>query len=315
MVSGLDLLLQFLPNFAFIVLAALGLAVIFGVMGVINLAHGEFIMVGAYATTVAYNAGLPGPASVQLPAAMLAGVVVTALFGVVVERTLISGAAPNWVTERVVGRPVIEPLYDRLLDSMVATWGLSLILVQGIRVLRGNSEAQIPTPLGSVPFATYSMYQIVLAGAAVAALAGLYVVFARTSYGMRARATIQNESMAQSLGVNTEWTYMTTFALGSAMAGLTGALYAPVVTIEPGLGGTFLVESFVAVVVGGSSVVVGTTLSGGLLGFINATFSSLYGTFFGRIALLVSAVVLIRFLPQGFTGLVERIKQRRAEVE
>jgi branched-chain amino acid transport system permease protein len=94
------------------------------------------------------------------------------------------------------------------------------------------------------------------------------------------------------------------------MAGLTGALYAPVITIEPGLGGTFLVEAFVAVVVGGPSVVVGTTLSGGLLGFINAVFSNLYGTFFGRIALLVFAIVVLRFLPRGLTGLVERVRER-----
>jgi len=313
MVAALDLVLQFLPNFAFIVLAATGLAIIFGVMGVINLAHGEFIMVGAYATTLAYNAGLPVPAGLELPAAMAVGVVVTALFGLVVERTVISGAAPNWLAERLLGRRLVRPLYDRLLDSMVATWGLSLIMVQGVRVIRGNSESQIPTPLGSVPFATYSMYQIVLAGAAVAVLVVLYLLLVRTDFGMRARATIQNEDMAKSLGVDTGRMYMTTFAVGSGMAGLTGALYAPVITIEPGLGGTFLVEAFVAVVVGGPSVVVGTTLSGGLLGFVNALFSNLYGTFFGRIALLVTAILLIRFLPRGLSGLIDRLNERRAE--
>jgi branched-chain amino acid transport system permease protein len=275
-------------------------------------------MVGAYATTLSYNANLPVPGSLELPVAMGVGVLVTAVFGLVVERTVISGAVPNWISQRVIGRPVIKPLYDRLLDSMVATWGISLIMVQGMRVLRGNAEEQIPTPLGSVPtilgleFA-YSAYQLVLAGAAVAVLALLYAVFVKTNYGMRARATIQNQSMAQSLGINTQRTYMTTFALGSAMAGLTGALYAPVITIEPGLGGSFLVEAFVAVVVGGSSVVVGTSLASGLLGFVNALFSNLYGTFFGQIALLVTAIILIRFLPEGFRGLVDRLKQRRAE--
>jgi branched-chain amino acid transport system permease protein len=291
MVNGLNLLFQFLDSFAFIVLAAAGLAIVFGIMGVINLAHGEFIMVGAYGTTLSYNAGLP------LPVAMLAGVAVTTVFGVLVERT------------------IIKRLYDRLADSMVATWGLSLIMVQAARIVFGNSLQQIGTPLGSIAYGefSYSTYRILLAGVSVVVLAVVYYIFTRTDYGMRARATIQNETMARSLGVDTERTYMTTFALGSALAGLTGALYAPTVTMVPSLGGTFLVEAFVAVVVGGPSVVLGTTLAGGFLGFINALVSNLVGTFLGRIALLVTAIVMIRFLPEGITGFVQRVRDRREE--
>lgn len=310
MVNGLNLLFQFLDSFAFVVLAAVGLAIIFGIMGIINLAHGEFIMVGAYATTLAYNTGLP------LPGAMLVGVAASAVFGLVVERTVISGSAINWVTERTLGRAVVKPLYDRLLDSMVVTWGISLIMVQGVRIIFGNSLPQIGTPLGSVAYGdfSYSVYRLMLAGVSVLVLVGLYWLFFRTDYGMQARATIQNETMAESLGVNTERTYMTTFMVGSGLAGLTGALYAPTVTMVPGLGSSFLVEAFVAVVVGGSSVVIGTSLAGGLLGFVNALFSNLLGTFFGRIALLVTAIIMIRFLPSGMSGLVDRIQNRRAEV-
>ncbi|EJN57976.1 urea ABC transporter, permease protein UrtB [Halogranum rubrum] len=291
MANGLNLLFQFLDSFAFIVLAAAGLAIVFGIMGVINLAHGEFIMVGAYGTTLSYNAGIP------LPLAMVVGVLVTTAFGVVVERT------------------IIKRLYDRLADSMVATWGLSLVMVQAARIIFGNSLQQIGTPLGSIAYGdfSYSAYRILLSGVSLAVLAVVYYVFTRTDYGMRARATIQDETMARSLGVDTERTYMTTFAFGSALAGLTGALYAPTVTMVPGLGGSFLVEAFVAVVVGGPSVVVGTTLAGGLLGFINALFSNLVGTFFGRIALLVTAIVMIRFLPDGITGFVDRVRERRQE--
>jgi branched-chain amino acid transport system permease protein len=318
MVNGLNLLFQFLDSFAFVVLAATGLAIIFGIMGVINLAHGEFILVGAYATTLAYNAGLPVPSALTLPAAMAIGVATTALFGLVVERTIISGAVPNWLSQRLVGRDVISPLYDRLLDSMVATWGISLIMVQGTRIVFGNSLDQIATPFGEIRYAggqfSQSEYNLVLVAMSLVVLGTLYWLFVRTDYGMRARATIQNEDMAQSLGVDTERTYMTTFAIGSGLAGLTGALYAPVLTMVPSMGAAFLVEAFVAVVVGGSSVVVGTSLAGGLLGFVNALFSNLYGTFFGRIALLVTAIVLIRFLPQGLSGLVDRIQRRRAEV-
>jgi len=310
MVNGLNLLFQFLDSFAFIVLAAAGLAIIFGIMGVINLAHGEFIMVGAYATTLAnIRLGLP------LPAAMLAGVLVTAIFGLIVERVIISGSVPNAISQRAIGRDVIQPLYDRLADSMVATWGLSLIMVQGVRVTLGNSLDQIGTPLGKIAYGgfSYSTYRILLAGVAVAVLAVTYYVFTRTEYGMRARATIQDEDTARALGVDTERTYVTTFAIGSALAGLTGALYAPTITMVPGLGGTFLVEAFVAVVVGGPSVVLGTSLAGGLLGAINALFSNLIGTFFGRIALLVTAIVMIRFLPEGITGYIERLRERRQE--
>jgi len=310
MVNGLNLLFQFLDSFAFIVLAAAGLAIIFGIMGVINLAHGEFIMVGAYATTLAnIEYGLP------LPAAMLAGVLVTALFGLVVERVIISGWLPNTIGQLTLGRNVIEPLYDRLADSMVATWGLSLVMVQGVRILYGNSLDQIGTPLGNIAYSgfTYSTYRVSLAGVALAVLLVTFLVFRYTEYGMRARATIQDEDTARAMGVDTERTYMTTFAIGSGLAGLTGALYAPTITMVPGLGSSFLVEAFVAVVVGGPSVVLGTTLAGGLLGTINAVFSNVYGTFVGRIALLVTAIVMIRFLPEGITGFVERVRERRQE--
>ncbi|GGO00676.1 MULTISPECIES: urea ABC transporter, permease protein UrtB [Haloarcula] len=310
MVNGLNLLFQFLDSFAFIVLAAAGLAIIFGIMGVINLAHGEFIMVGAYATTLAnIRAGLP------LPAAMLVGVLVTAGFGLVVERVVISGTVPNALSQRFLGRKVIEPLYDRLADSMVATWGLSLIMVQGVRITLGNSLDQIGTPLGNIAYSgfSYSTYRVMLAAVALGVLALTYYVFTRTEYGMRARATIQDEDTARALGVDTERTYMTTFAIGSGLAGLTGALYAPTITMVPGLGSSFLVEAFVAVVVGGPSVVLGTTLAGGLLGAINATVSNVLGTFFGRIALLVTAIVMIRFLPDGITGFVETLRERRQE--
>jgi branched-chain amino acid transport system permease protein len=323
MAVGLDLLVQFFPNFASIVLAATGLAIIFGIMGIINLAHGEFIMVGAFSTSLAYNGGIPFlpidalPGLGRLIGAMLFAALVTALFGLLVERTIISGAIPNWIAERTVGHPVITPLYDRLLDSMVATWGLSLIMVQTFRNYFGNSLSGVPIPFGKLSYGNSSigLYQVLLAGVAALVLVGLYLLFVRTDYGMRARATIQNESMAQSLGVNTERTYMATFALGSGLAGLTGALYAPLLSIEPGLGAAFLVDAFVAVVVGGSSVVVGTLLSGGLLGIVDTLFSNVYGTFAGRIALLIVAIVLIRFIPEGLSSLVERLRERRLEVD
>jgi len=284
----LNLLFQFADSFAFIVLAAVGLAVIFGMMGVINLGHGEFIMVGAYGTTLSANAGLP------LPLAMAVGVLVTAVMGFVIERT------------------VVQHLYDRLLDSMVATWALGLILTQGARILFGNSIPQVSTPLGNIQYGSYSYstYRVLLAVIALLVLLGLYLVFTRTEFGIRARATIQNPDTARALGVNTERMYTSTFVVGSGLAGLTGALYAPTLTVVPGMGSSFLVEAFISVVIGGPSVLLGTTLSGGLLGVINSLFTNLYGTFFGQIAMLLTAIVAIRILGDGLTGLAKEIRDR-----
>ncbi|AZH25411.1 urea ABC transporter, permease protein UrtB [Haloplanus aerogenes] len=282
----LNLLLQFIDSFGFLVLSAIGLAIIFGMMGVINLAHGEFITVGAYGTALSFHAGLP------LPVAMLVGVALTTVFGLILEFT------------------VIRRLYGRLLDSMVATWGISLIMIQGLRIVFGSSLPSIGTPLGSVQYGSfsYSTYRLLLAGASLVLLGVLYWVFTSTEFGTRARATIQDEEMSRALGTDTNRMYLLTFGIGSALAGLTGALYAPTMTIVPGMGSTFLVEAFVTVVVGGASVLVGTSGAGLLLGFINAVFSNLFGTFAGRMALLVTTILVIRALPRGITGLLEDVR-------
>ncbi|GAA0292198.1 urea ABC transporter, permease protein UrtB [Halarchaeum salinum] len=286
--NALNLLFQFADNFAFVVLAAVGLAIIFGMMGVINLGHGEFIMIGAYGTTLSANAGAP------LPVAMAIGVLVTAAMGFILERT------------------IIHRLYDRLFDSMVATWALGLILTQGMRIVFGNSIPQVSTPLGNIAYGefSYSTYRVLLSLVAVLVLGGLYVVFTRTEFGIRARATIQDPDTARALGVDTDRMYTATFVIGSALAGLTGALYAPTLTVVPGMGSSFLVEAFVAVVVGGPSVLLGTTLASGLLGFIDAVFTNLFGTFYGQIAMLLTAILVIRVLSSGLTGLVENVRNR-----
>ena len=283
-------LLQMADSIAFITLAAIGLTVIFGMMGVINLAHGEFIMMGAYITTLSVNVvGLP------LPVAMILGALGTAVFGAIVERT------------------IVRRLYGRLLDSMIVTFGLGLILTQGTRIIFGNSLQSIGTPFGEVPGYTYSAYRVLLLFAAIAVLGGAYLVFTRTEFGIQARATIQDAETARSMGVDTDRMYTVTFAIGSGLAGLTGALYAPSATIVPGMGQSFLVESFVTVVTGGSTVLLGTTLAGGVLGTIDAIFSNLYGNFIGQIALLLTAIIVIRLLPDGLTGLAHTVRDKLGE--
>ena len=285
----LNLGFEFVEIFAFIVLATVGLAVIFGMMGIINLAHGEFILIGAYGTTFAAAAGLP------LPVAMLVGVAATTAFGLVLERLL------------------IRRLYGRLLDSMVVTWGISLVLIQLVRIVFGNSAPGVGIPFGQLPIVDGPVYYLVLAVVAVAVLGGLYALFTRTDFGVRARATMQDEATARSMGVDTDRMYAATFGIGSALAGLAGALYAPVMTITPEYGTGFLVEAFVAVVVGGASVLAGTILASGFLGTVNAVFTNLAGTFIGQVAMLLAAIVAIRLLPDGITGLLEDVREKWGE--
>jgi len=265
--------------FAFLVLAACGLAVIFGMMGVINLAHGEFIMCGAYVTVTTARAGL------LLPLAVLCGAV-----GLIVERL------------------VVRQLYDRPMDTIVATWGLSLIATQGTLIVLGSSMPSVGVPLGSftVGAYSYSTYRLVLMAAALAILAGLYLAFNKTKFGTLARATIQLPHMAEALGVDTKFVYSMTFALGAALAGLVGGLYAPTMTIVPTMGSTFIMEAFVTVVVGGADIFLGTAPAAAVLGVVKATMTSWQGQLFGQIGLLIAVIIVIRVLPKGISGFILR---------
>lgn len=275
---------QFGDAFAFLVLSACGLAIIFGMMGVINLAHGEFIMCGAYVTVMTKTIGLP------LPLAILCGALVAGLFGILLERL------------------VIRHLYGRPLDTIVATWGISLIVTQGTLIVLGSTMQGTGTPLGSFTFGalSFSFYRIVLMVAALAILAGLYLIFNKTRFGILARATIQVPHMAGSLGVNTGYIYSLTFGLGAALAGLAGGLYAPTMTLVPTMGSSFIVEAFVTVVVGGADVFLGTAPAAAILAIVKATLTSWYGQLFGQIGLLIAVILVIRLLPNGISGFLLR---------
>ena len=275
---------QFGNNFAYLVLAALGLAVIFGMMGVINLAHGEFIMCGAYVTVISGKAGVP------LPLAMLFGVLSAAIAGVIIERL------------------VIRHLYARLFDSVVATWAISIIVQQSMLLIAGPSLEGLSTPFGSFTIGIYSfsVYRAILPVVAIGVLAALYWLFFRTNYGVCARATIQNARMASCLGLQTGRVYTLTFALGAGLAGLAGALYAPTMTVVPTMGTGFIVQSFVAVVVGGANVLVGTLPAAAILSLIQTGLTSWYGQLIGQIGLLLTAIVVIRLLPQGVGSLFSK---------
>jgi branched-chain amino acid transport system permease protein len=192
----INALYQYQVSFSLLLLSAIGLAVIFGMMGVINLAHGEFMMLGAYITTIAATNGVP------LAVAIIIAALGVALFGAVVEIL------------------IVRRLYGRLLDSVAATWAVGLILSQGMLILTGPSMQGVSSPFGSftVGAASYSWYRVALGIVSVILLVLLYLLFMKTTFGLWARATIQNASIAQALGVNTGRMYTVTFALGSGLA-------------------------------------------------------------------------------------------------
>jgi urea ABC transporter permease protein UrtB len=271
---------QFADVFAFLILAAAGLAIVFGMMGVINMAHGEFIMCGAYVTVGLVHAGLP------LPLAQACGTVAAGLIGVAVE----------W--------SIVRKLYKRPLDSLLATWGLSLIVTQGMLLIFGSSLAGIGTPQGSFSIGTYtfSTYRLVLFGCAVAVLAFIYLIFMRTRFGVHARATMQNASIAQATGVRVGNVYAMSFGIGAALAGFCGAMYAPTMTLMPTMGAAFLIESFVTVVVGGANVLLGTAPAGVLLAIVRTALNGWGGQIIGQIGMLLAVIVVIRILPEGLSG-------------
>jgi urea ABC transporter permease protein UrtB len=280
-VDGLiNFAISLLDSAATLVIISIGLAVVFGMMRVINFAHGEFLMLGAFVTLSSVRTGIPFWLAIPV-----AGVAVGA-FGVIVERL------------------VIQRLYGRLASTMLATFGLSLIMVKCAELIWGTSTQGIETPLGSFRIGDYSfsVYTAVTIGAAVVLLAGVLWMFTRTRFGIQARAATQLPDMAAALGVNSRRLSMLTFALGSALAGVAGALLAPVTAVTPNMGQTYIAQAFTTVVVGGPAVVTGTASAGGLLGTTQTTISELTTAVLGVAALLVTAIVVLRFLPTGLSG-------------
>jgi branched-chain amino acid transport system permease protein len=279
-----NIVISVLNSVALLVIISIGLAVIFGMMRVINLAHGEFLMLGAFATLqwTRWGVGI-------WPAMVLAALSV-GLFGLVVERLL------------------IQHLYGRLADTMLATWGLSLILVQAVVEIYGPATRGIPTPLGSFSIGRYSFseYRLVMIGGALGLLALVLWVFTRTRYGIIARAVTQRPQMAAALGINIKVVNMGTFALGSALAGAGGALLAPVAGVVPSMGGAYIATAFMTVVVGGPGVLTGTSAASGILGSIQYAVSYATTPFFGVGAVLIAAILILRVMPTGLSGRLSR---------
>jgi branched-chain amino acid transport system permease protein len=275
------LALDVINGAASLFLLCLGLAIIFGMMRIINLAHGEFVMLGAYATVISANAGVNIWIAMLVVAPVFVGIV-----GIVIERCL------------------IRFLYGRLVDSMLATWGLSLLIIGIVTTMFGNTQQGVPTPLGGFSIGSYrsSYYTLFLLAMAVIMMAIVYGVMRYTRFGLVARATMQNPGMAATLGVNPARVYMATFAIGAAITGLAGGLLAPVSGITPGMGSAYVAKAFISVVGGGAAILSGTLSAASLFGLINQLGAYFTTPVYGEVILFLSAIALIRILPQGISG-------------
>ncbi|MCO4840147.1 branched-chain amino acid ABC transporter permease [Amylibacter sp.] len=274
-------LVEILYAIASLVLISAGLAVVFGMMKVINLAHGEFMMLGGYVTITAVNSGVNIFIAMLIIAPLVVG-----LIGLIVERL------------------VIRHLYGRLVDTMLATWGLSLFFIGIATMIFGNTTTGISSPIPGFSIGAYQVngYNFFIIVVSILLILGVLFVLKSTRLGLIARGAMQRSDMAAALGYSSDRIYMMTFFVGSALSGLAGAVLAPLVGLVPTSGGAFIAKAFITVVAGGPSLVAGLLASSGLFGIVGQVFSFSVSPVMGDVAMLIAAVILLRLLPQGITG-------------
>jgi len=266
---------------ATLVLVSLGLAIVFGMMRVINLAHGEFLVMGGYSATIAFHHGVNFWIAIIFVPPVAVG-----LIGLVIERT------------------IIRFLYGRMWETMLACWGLSLFLVGLMTMIFGGDTEGVPMRVPGIRIGAYqtSGYELFVIAFSMLLVGAVWVLLRLTRLGLLARATMQNTAMAEALGTNTDSVYALTFALGAGLAGLAGGIIAPLSGIVPTSGGSYIGQAFITVLGGGASALTGVTSASLLFGVVGqiATFAS--NAVLGSVALLAAAVILIRVLPDGITG-------------
>lgn len=264
-----------------LLLIALGLAIIYGAMGVINLAHGEFVMLGAYTAWA-----LQSFAGVGL------------LLGLPLIFLVVAGL--GWLIERLV----IRHLYKRPLDTILATWGIGIMLQQIVRLTAGGDlrYVQLPASLDqavSIFGQVTPLYRIFIFLMVAALFALTWFLINRTRPGMKLRAVVQDPAVASCFGINADRVCAATFAYGAGLAGLAGALVAPLKSVSPEMGTTYVVDAFMVVVVGGVQSLFGAVISAAVLGESFAVLGFLSNDTVAKAVVLIAVVVLIRFRPQG----------------
>ncbi len=280
----MDLLLPLIDALSYIlilVLIALGLMIVFGMMGVINMAHGELFMIGAYVMVVCQSAGLP-----FLIGLLLAPLVV-GLLGLLIEMLL------------------IRHIYLRPLDTILATWGLSIALKQGIVLIFGPESQSIASPINemiTIGDFSYPLYRTLVMLAAILLIAGTFWLFLKTDFGLQARAVIARPDTAATLGINTRRLYRSSFVIGTALAGLAGALVAPTISVDPQMGLGYLIPGFLSILVGGAGPLAGVLVGGSAVGGANSLLTVWISPVAAQIAVFIMAILVIRLRPEGILG-------------
>ncbi len=273
-----------------LLLAALGLAITFGLMGVINMAHGEMIMIGAYATFVVQNIFikyLPSLFDWYLIVAIPISFLASAIVGIVLERS------------------IIRHLYGRPLETLLATWGISLVLIQSVRLIFGAQNVAVENPFylsGGIEVFSgvifpYSRIAIIIFVIFIVIL--IWMLLQKTPLGLQVRAVTQNREMAACMGISTHKVDMWTFGLGSGVAGLGGLALSQIGNVGPELGRMYIVDSFMVVVLGGVGKIAGTVAGAFSIGIVNKILEPFSGAVLGKIIVLVLIIALIQKRPQG----------------
>ena len=272
---------QFL-NIAFgiatLAVLALGLAIVFGLLGVLNIAHGELIMLGAYSAWVAQSAGLPFLAAIPL--------------------ALVACGLLGWALEA----GLIRPLYSRPFDTLLATWGLSLLLRKSAEAVWGLGYKSLTVPVsGSVDVfgASYPAYRLLLILLCLAGVAVLAVWFLRSGTGTRIKAMVANPELAQAVGIRTGRLARNTFVAGCALAGLGGVMVAPLTPVHPFMGVDYILETFFVLVVGGLGSIAGLLAGAGVIGGIGSLVSAIVDRTAGYTTVLVIAILFLWLRPRG----------------
>ena len=276
--------------FTILLLMALGLAIVFGQMGVINMAHGELMALGAYMTYVTartFQLYLPQWMDIYLFFAIPIAFSIAFLAGYLIERGL------------------IRFFYNRPLDTLLATWGLSLILQQTYRTVFGAQEVSVPlaTWLSGAWNVTESIQlpinRVFIIGLTLVVVTGVYLLIFKTRWGLSMRAVTQNRAMSGAVGINTERIDAMTFALGSGLAGIAGCVFTMIGSTNPGTGQLYIVDSFIVVVFGGVQSLIGTALSAFTIAQSQTTLEYQISGSMARVSILLLVIVVLYFKPSG----------------
>jgi len=273
-------LLSSISSASILLIATIGLAVVFGLMGVINLAHGEFLMIGAYTALTATQVGIPYILAIPI------AVAVTMAIGAIVEILIISR------------------LYGRLFDTMLATWGLSIVFYQLAVMIFGTVTPGIGMPHYSISIGDYNLagYPLLMIAVAAAMLVFVFVLMTKSVYGMKARASIQEPKMAQAIGIESSRVNTLTFSIGCGLAGFAGAILLPIVPATPSMGFAFVIKAFLTVVVAGPVTLTGSALTALGLGGGASVAASFYTSVVGDVFFFLITALLLWLFPLGISA-------------